>query len=285
MRSCLLAFSGRSMMPLSTSLRNRACNDKKVFPISIRCGKITENYGDEQRDGGVWGKIGVRFTRNDMDRKEKVFYWEIPKGTPSFYWYAIGMCKRICVCTRWVHPPGRGPYQITRDREGDHVTREQIDLLDALAAEHLGRMAQLTFYRVDNADLANDLVQEALLTACLKIDEVYYHENPVGWLYKTLDFLTKREMRKAYHKAEIPLIEDVPSKNNTTDLPMENYLPQGLTEQERTLLLLRIKEDRSFDEIAQMRGITPTTCRKQLSRAVEKCRRLMREDLAENFFR
>ncbi len=165
------------------------------------------------------------------------------------------------------------------------MTREQIDLLDALAAEHQSRMVRLTFHRVHNAELANDLVQETLLTACLKIDEVYHHENPVGWLYKALDLLTKREMRRAYHKAEIPLIEDVPSKNNTTDLPMENYLPHGLTEQERTLLLWRIKEDRTFDEIAQMRGITPTTCRKQLSRAVEKCRRLMREDLTKNFFR
>lgn len=165
------------------------------------------------------------------------------------------------------------------------MTREQIDFLDALVAEQQGRMVQLTFRRVGNAALANDLVQEALLTACLKIDEVYYHENPVGWLYKTLDLLTKKEMRRVYHKAEVPLIEDVPSKNNTTDLPMENYLPHGLTEQERLLLLWRIKEDRTFEEIAEIRGITPTTCRKQLSRAVQKCRRLMREDLAENFFR
>ena len=175
--------------------------------------------------------------------------------------------------------------KITRDREGDRVTEEQNGFLDTLVKEHQKRMAWLTVRRVGDEELASDIVQETLLTTCWKIDEVYHHENPAGWLHKTLDYLTKREMRRAHHKAEMPLLEEIPVRNNTTDLPMENYLPRGLTEHERTLLLWRIKEERTYDEIAEALGITPAACRKQMSRAFEKCRRLMREDLTENFFR
>lgn len=163
------------------------------------------------------------------------------------------------------------------------MTREQIDFWDVLAVEAQARMVQMTFRRVGDADLAVDIVQETLLTACIKVTEVFSHENPAGWLFKTLNYITKREMHRAYHKAEVPLVGDVPTKNNTMDLPMENYLPAGLTDQERLLLIWRIEEERSFDEIAEMRGTTPAACRKQVSRAIEKCRRLMREDHTENF--
>lgn len=165
------------------------------------------------------------------------------------------------------------------------MTREQIDFLDALAEKEQSRLAQIAFRRIGDADLAKDMVQEVMLTACRKIDEVYHHQNPVGWLRKTLNHIIARELHRAYHAAEVPLIEEVPSRNNTTDLSMENYLPPGLTEQEQTLLLWRIREERTYAEIAELRGITLTACRKQMSRAVEKCRRLMREDLTENFFR
>ncbi len=165
------------------------------------------------------------------------------------------------------------------------MTEEQNGFLDMLVKEHQKRMAWLTVRRVGDEDLANDIVQETLLTACWKINEVYSHENPTGWLYKALDYLTKREMHRAYHREEVPLIEEIPVRNNTTDLPMENYLPRGLTEHEHMLLLWRIKDDRTYDEIAENLGITPVACRKQMSRAFEKCRRLMREDLSENFFR
>lgn len=165
------------------------------------------------------------------------------------------------------------------------MTEEQSSFLDTLVKEQQKRMAWLTARRVGDEELASDIVQETLLTACWKIDEVYRHENPTGWLYKVLDYLTKREMHKAYHKAEMPLMEDIPIGNNTTDLPMENYLPRGLTEHERTLLLWRIKEGRTYDEMAEKLGITPAACRKQMSRTFEKCRQLMREDFTENFFR
>lgn len=165
------------------------------------------------------------------------------------------------------------------------MTKEQRDFLDALAEEQQDRMISLTFRRVGDTELANDIVQEVLLTACWKIDEVCRHENPVGWLFETLNYMTKREMRKAYHAAEVPLAADVPIRHDVIELPMENYLPNGLTEREQALLLLRIKEDRTYDEIAEMRGISPAACRKQMSRAVEKCRRLMSEDPAGNVSR
>lgn len=53
------------------------------------------------------------------------------------------------------------------------------------------------------------------------------------------------------------------------------YLPTGLSEQDKELILLRIDKKLSFDEIAEYYGITNDACRQRLSRAIRKCRLLL----------
>lgn len=58
-------------------------------------------------------------------------------------------------------------------------------------------------------------------------------------------------------------------------IPMYLYLPTGLSEQDKELVLLRIDKKLSFDEIAEYYGITNDACRQRLSRAIRKCRSLL----------
>ena len=67
-----------------------------------------------------------------------------------------------------------------------------------------------------------------------------------------------------------------------SDLPMEEYLPHSLSEKERELLLWRIRDGLSFQEIADRRGLTEAACRKQVSRLMQKCRQLLDEGV-KNF--
>ena len=62
---------------------------------------------------------------------------------------------------------------------------------------------------------------------------------------------------------------------NHLDIPMHLYLPTGLSEQDKELILLRIDKKLSFDEIAEYYGITNDACRQRLSRAIRKCRSLL----------
>lgn len=59
------------------------------------------------------------------------------------------------------------------------------------------------------------------------------------------------------------------------NLPMYLYLPTGLSEQDKELILLRIDKKLSFDKIAEYYGITNDACRQRLSRAIRKCRSLL----------
>lgn len=154
------------------------------------------------------------------------------------------------------------------------MDRLQNETIHSLMVRHSTLMVQLTYRRIGDWQLAEDLVQETFLTACCKADVVCSHDKPVAWLYKTLDNLTFRESRRRYHKSEIPL-SDWKTETCEMELSLEYHLPAGLNEQERKLLVARIEEEHSIPEIAEMLGISEAAYRQRLSRAIRRCRKLM----------
>ena len=98
---------------------------------------------------------------------------------------------------------------------------------------------------------------------------------------KTLWNLATREMRKAYH-TEVSMEPDLMVGSSGVDLPMDLYLPKGLNDREREIILLRIDKGLSYAEIAEVKGMTESACRQQLSRAVRKCGELMLKSEEEN---
>lgn len=166
------------------------------------------------------------------------------------------------------------------------MTKGQMELINNLVEQHARAMVQLTYRRVGDKELAQDLVQETFLTACCKSEAVYEHDKPVAWLYNTLQKLTMREMNRSYHSSELPLPDEEPSGETAVDLPMQYYLPKELNGKERELILARLECGMSFGEIAEQKGISETACRQQYSRAMRKCRSLMEqkpEDYIKNF--
>lgn len=82
-----------------------------------------------------------------------------------------------------------------------------------------------------------------------------------------------RELHRSYHK-DVAL-DEWNEARESMNLPMHLYLPTGLSEQDKELILLRIDKKLSFDEIAEYYGITNDACRQRLSRAIRKCRSLL----------
>ena len=161
------------------------------------------------------------------------------------------------------------------------MRKEHIEYIDKLWRQHAQLMVQLTYRRTGDAGLSEDLVQEAFLTACYKIEVVVHHEKPAAWLYSTLHKLTMREMARAHHKMELPLLHENTVDYLELEFPIEQYLPKGLTTKEREIILLRIEAEAPFAAIAEQRGISEEACRQQLSRALRKCRMLMGQTDAE----
>lgn len=159
------------------------------------------------------------------------------------------------------------------------MTKAQKNFIHGLVKTHSAAMVQLTYRRIGDAEIAKELVQETFLTACCKANNICEHEKPVAWLYNTLNNLTRREMYKAYHTAELHNVDEELLGSSELDLSMEFLLPEELSEQERDLIILRVERGLAFSEIAELRGIKEDTCRKQVSRAIHKCRRLLQKHL------
>ncbi len=152
------------------------------------------------------------------------------------------------------------------------MTPGQKEMIGQLMRQYAPLMVQLTFRRTGDPQLAEELVQETFLTACKKADIVCSHEKPLAWLYQTLQYLTMKEINRACHSREqsseelqdIAIADDPPS--------FHEILPRNLTTEERRILILRFEYRLSHREIAEALGISEAACRKQVSRALQKCR-------------
>jgi DNA-directed RNA polymerase specialized sigma24 family protein len=164
---------------------------------------------------------------------------------------------------------------------GIDMNKEQSDFISILHAKYASSMVQLTYRRIGDTELSKELVQETFLIACYKPDAVCSHNNPAGWLFNALKKLTMREMKKAYH-SEIPINFDFADEHEEPELSMDNYIPSGLADKDRELIYWKVDEELSFEEIANLRGISVVACRKQVSRAFQKCRNLLSKEKVDS---
>lgn len=122
------------------------------------------------------------------------------------------------------------------------MDNRQREMIHTLMNQHSKPMVQAAYRRIGDWHLAEDLVQETFLTACWKANQICSHTNPTAWLYKTLNNLIMRELHRSYHK-EVAL-DEWNEARESMDIPMHLYLPTGLSEQDKELILLRI--DKNF---------------------------------------
>lgn len=85
------------------------------------------------------------------------------------------------------------------------MDKQQREYIHHLMLQYSDAMVRLTYRRVGDWHLAEDLVQETFLTACCKSERVCGHKKPVAWLFETLNNLTLRESRRFYHRLKISL--------------------------------------------------------------------------------
>ena len=152
------------------------------------------------------------------------------------------------------------------------MTLEQKEMIGHLMRQYAPLMVQLTFRRTGDPQLSEELVQETFLTACKKADIVCSHEKPLAWLYQALQYLTIKEINRACHRRE-QSSEALQDLGAADDPPaFHEILPRNLTTEERRILILRFEHRLSHREIAEALGISEAACRKQVSRALQKCR-------------
>lgn len=141
-----------------------------------------------------------------------------------------------------------------------------------------GRLIFNLAYRlVNQRERAEDLVQEVFLLALTHQEAILHHPNQVGWLVQALKHLASNELRRAENRLTVPLEEDLLPACWPREA-LEELLPNGLSRQDRQVLLWRMEEQCAYPEMARRLGISETGCRSRVARAVVRCRLLMLEE-------
>lgn len=155
------------------------------------------------------------------------------------------------------------------------MTQHEAAFILALYETHSKGMRAQMIRSFGDHNLADDLVIATFLTAMDKVTELMEHPDPERWLYRTLLYKGKHELRRFARNMENYFADEVDAIPSMDDTGLTELLPNGLSQRDKQLLIWRFEEQQDFDYIARQLGISKMAAQKGVSRAVERCRRFL----------
>lgn len=149
-----------------------------------------------------------------------------------------------------------------------------------LALKHQDRLFASMLAVTGSAEEAEDVVQDALVRAFLKLDSFQQNSQFFTWLYRIAFNVALSRFRKRRHRVSIDQTRELTGLEPVDDSPppdqpllqrervdlVQSALLQ-LTEQHRAILILRELNDCSYEQIAEILEISIGTVRSRISRA------------------
>lgn len=163
-----------------------------------------------------------------------------------------------------------------------HKTNEAEQLM---AAERHG-LLQYACYRLGNLDDAEDAVQDVFVKMHQRLSENCEEiKNLSAYLYRTMANLCISRQREAKRIQTVPLdrqseLIETETENFEQEYQRINYLLSEIPEEQAEVIRLHYYGDKSFQEIADILGIPPTTAKSRFTYGLEKIKRGMRAPLS-----
>ena len=174
---------------------------------------------------------------------------------------------------------------VKQAQKGDSTAFEQLVLA------HQNQIYRLCFRMVGNAEDAADMVQEAFLKAWRNLERFQGDAAFSTWLYRLasnccLDFLRSQKRRPTVSMTS----EDEEGEEQTVEVADNSATPEetllqkeeqreiaqamaSLDEEQRQILTLRVVNDLSYTEIAELLTIKEGTVKSRIARARENLRK------------
>jgi RNA polymerase sigma-70 factor (ECF subfamily) len=146
---------------------------------------------------------------------------------------------------------------------------------EALFAVEYPRMVALAAAVSGNRAFAEDIAQEALGRASARWAEISRYDKPGAWLRRVTFNLAVSRRRRLVSEARALLRLGRPEPGLPPALPEHEGVWAAvatLPRQQRAVVALHYLEDRTFDEIAEVLDISPSTVRVHLHRARQTLR-------------
>lgn len=149
--------------------------------------------------------------------------------------------------------------------------------IERLYKQYFKKLFRIAYRETGDVGAAEVLVQDVFVLALLHYDELANHPAPEGWLVLTLHRQAIDQRRLRERRQELPLDEalEVTLEAAQADGIVE-LLPTQLSKADKDVLLWRYEQQLDYAEIADRLGISEAACRSRVSRAVAKCRKILK---------
>ncbi|MGH2819222.1 MAG: sigma-70 family RNA polymerase sigma factor [Actinomycetota bacterium] len=158
------------------------------------------------------------------------------------------------------------------------------DLVLFCELHHPRLVGMLSLYCGDAA-VAEELAQEALLTACRQWRRVRAMDNPAGWLHRVgVNLANSHYRRRSAERRARDRLEGRSGTRSSPDVVATLTLRRAvadLPKRQKTALVLRYYADLPFAEVARLMDAPEPTVKSLVRRAVEKLRSHGFEELEE----
>ncbi|WP_159884542.1 RNA polymerase sigma factor [Paenibacillus puerhi] len=163
----------------------------------------------------------------------------------------------------------------------DQVLQGNPDAFEGIVRNFQRKIYTFCYFMLGNRQEAEDAAQEVFLKAYRNLAR-YRHEGDdlfLAWLYKIAsNHCSTLLQRKKRWYLLMPLFKnDHNEKSAEQTFSDQAYIPlhllEGLTTAEKEMIALRVIEDRPFEEISAILGISSATVRKRFERLRVKLKR------------
>jgi RNA polymerase sigma factor (sigma-70 family) len=154
------------------------------------------------------------------------------------------------------------------------------DAFRAIVDRHARWIFAAAFRQLGDRQMAEDAVQIVFVLLAQRSRNMPTHQKLSGWLFNTLGYTVKNLRRASRRRQMHEQLAALERSSVTEPSPRVDDLGThldaavaSLGQADRSAIVLRFYQDRSFGEIAETLGITEIAARKRVSRGTEKLRR------------
>lgn len=160
-------------------------------------------------------------------------------------------------------------------------TKEEI--FTTIVNAHLDEIYSFARYMISEQDDANDIVQKTFLSLFNNMDKLDLDAPIKPWLFRVarnhcLDYIKKKKPMRFSELEEDNQVFEIPNDDPALEHQLDDVLfnerfkgyVQELPEAMKEVLLLKYFEDLTFEQIAQMQGLSINTVKSHFYRGKQK---------------
>lgn len=159
---------------------------------------------------------------------------------------------------------------------------------DEIIEQHGNKIFKYCFHMLRHKQEAEDAAQEVFIKAYRKYENLKDKQAFGSWLYKIayrycLNVARRKRLLTFVPMFDNDLLESVEEIQYEISIDVDiTAMLDKLSPADRTIIYLKVMEDKNYEEIAAIMGISKVAARKQYERAKTRLRKLYKVESEEN---